>query len=31
MAIYRHEDYNLLSGGQAERVNGLVDGPSKAV
>jgi predicted permease len=24
MAIYRHEDYNLLRGGQAERVNGLM-------
>ncbi len=24
MAIYRHEDYNLVGGGQAERVNGLM-------
>ncbi len=24
MAIYRHEDYNLMGGGQAERVNGLM-------
>jgi predicted permease len=24
MAIYRHEDYNLMSSGQAERVNGLM-------
>ena len=24
MAIYRHEDYNLMGSGQAERVNGLM-------
>lgn len=24
MAIYRHEDYNLMAGAQAERVNGLM-------
>src|SRR5580698_11028246 len=24
MAIYRHEDYNLVGSGQAERVNGLM-------